>query len=185
MVATVIAAVGADGAADSAPIHLVGLTQITNARILMERPLSALCRSLTPKEQREQKRETPHADSWAHLYANQVALDYRRQNPNGHDYPVGSVFLKEKFSSEKDGSPKLATVMTKQSARGKVSDWEFSTIELPAGTRTVATAGGKCAACHSDEKATGYVSRITNRVLLEYVAEESKLSAVAPPATQR
>src|SRR5689334_4126724 len=68
------------------------LFQITPHRIPMKQALQTLC--IAPPTH-----DSPHELSAEILvYANGIAVEYRRQYPHEFNYPIGSKFVKEKFS---------------------------------------------------------------------------------------
>src|SRR4051794_8481735 len=76
----------------STPPAAVDLVQITPQRIPMKQALWTYC--IAPPT-----RDSPHADAAEILvYANPIAVEYRRQHPSEFNYPIGSKFVKEKFS---------------------------------------------------------------------------------------
>jgi Cytochrome P460 len=112
----------------------------------------------------------PHSDAAEiQIYANKIALDYRREHPKSFDYPVGSKFVKEKFANKGDEHPDLATVMEKKTAKGKVSDWRFSTISLPDKTPLKSASKDSCVSCHREYKDRGYVSYESESALKRYL----------------
>ena len=115
----------------------------------------------------------PHGDvAEVHIYANPVALEYRRAHPRGHEYPIGSKFVKEKYSGEGDENPQVATIMERQSAKGDVSDWRFAIVSLPDKIELPMTGQPNCASCHQDYKDTGYVSNDSENALQQYLKIE-------------
>lgn len=136
--------------------HLAGLTPLSSERI----PITEIAWCIVHPEQRDLG-TNPHDRSWVRMHVNDAVLDHRRAHPNDHAYPVGSVFLKEKFQSEDSGDPVLATIMRRLAQTGKVTDWEFSTIEFPSMRRAVATNPASCANCHAKMERNGFVSRLT------------------------
>jgi hypothetical protein len=112
----------------------------------------------------------PHSDAVEILvYANKIALDYRREHPTSFDYPVGSKFVKEKFANKGDEQPDAATVMEKKTAKGKVSDWRFSAISLPDETPLKLAGKQSCVSCHREYKDRGYISYQSESALKRYL----------------
>lgn len=76
-------------------------------------------------------------------------------------FPVGSVIVKEKYTTEKSRTPELMTVMRKQ-AKGydsKNGDWEY--LVLDGATNRVQAQGNlaTCQDCHRQMATTDYVFR--------------------------
>jgi hypothetical protein len=104
-------------------------------------------------------RPSPHVDAAEILvYANRIALDYRRKHPKSISYPVGSKFVKEKFATASDNQPDAATIMKKTIDKGSVSDWQFSSVSLPDNGPLKSSSRTSCVACHKEYAKTGYVS---------------------------
>jgi hypothetical protein len=115
----------------------------------------------------------PHGEvAEVHIYANQIALDYRRAHPNEHDYPVSSKFVKEKYSGPGDEKPTAATIMERRTATGNISDWRFSIVSLPDKIERPITGKVSCADCHQGYKDTGYVSMQSEAALHQYLKIE-------------
>jgi hypothetical protein len=115
----------------------------------------------------------PHLEvAEVHIYANPVALEYRRAHPDGHEYPIGSKFVKEKYSSVGDENPEVATIMERRSAKGDVSDWRFAIVSLPDKIELPMAGRITCASCHQDYKDTGYVSNESENALRQYLKIE-------------
>lgn len=107
-----------------------------------------------------------------HLYANDLALEYRRAHPNAFDYPIGSKFEKRKYTEVSDSDPTVATIMERTGNTGAVSDWSFSIVSLPARTPLKQVEGISCAECHERHKDTGYVSDVTENALKKHLGIE-------------
>jgi hypothetical protein len=115
----------------------------------------------------------PHGDvASVHIYANLMAVEYRRAHPNEHDYPIGSKFVKEKYSSEGDENPQVATTMERCFDKGDVSDWRFAIVSLPDKIELPMTGQPNCADCHQAYNRTGYISDQTEFVLKKYLKIE-------------
>lgn len=150
---------GADD--DKAASHLEGLTALTvepvEAYEEPELPCSVAGSSdgsgLSPKVEEE----SPHLKFLILVHVNQVLLDYRRKNPKGTDFPVGSVLLKEKFA-EGAKVPHLYTRMERKSLKGEVKDWEFSAVSLDGSEDPRSFKAARCMSCHDDFDETGFVS---------------------------
>lgn len=143
-----------------------GLAQITPQRAPMKQPLATLCMApSTPFG--------PHAEPTEILvYANTIALDYRRQHPREYDYPIGSKFVKEKYAHKADQQPDLATIMERISKVGDDSDWRFSIVSLPDKIELHPTGGVACASCHVQFEDRGSVSDESESALRWYLKIE-------------
>jgi hypothetical protein len=93
------------------------LVKITKKRIPMDSSVMALC-FYRPKLW------SPHTMAEADIYVNAKVIDYRRKNPGSFAYPIGSRFVKKKFSKGKkqEKPDDLGTVMVKKTNTGKVTD---------------------------------------------------------------
>ena len=139
------------------------LVRITPQRIPLAEEVAVLCISPNAKY-------GPHlTGAEVHIYSNERVLDYRREHPNEYDYPIGSKFLKEKYSNAGDTSPDVGTIMERHGAKGDISDWTFSIVSLPAKTPLTPTGSVTCAECHERYKDTGYVSTDSEEALRKYL----------------
>lgn len=133
------------------------LVRITPHRIPLAASVAVLC--ITPTLV-----YGPHKDAAeVHIYANQRAIDYRHKHPNAFDYPIGSKFVKEKYSHPGDENPDAATIMERTANKGDVSDWNFSIVSLPDKTPLEPSSEVTCAECHRNFKDTGFVSSDSER----------------------
>jgi len=140
--------------------------QITPRRVPMKQALMTLCMAAAPTN-------SPHADVAEILvYANPVAIEYRRQHPTEFNYPIGSKFVKEKFSQPVDKRPDMATIMERHGDKGDVSDWRFAIVSLPDKIELPQTGRVSCAGCHEAYKDTGYVSNDSENALKRYLKIE-------------
>jgi hypothetical protein len=146
-------------------IDSVGLVRITPQRIVVSPRSSTLCFRPPPAGPHDNTAEI-------HIFANQTALDYRCEHPNEYDYPIGSKFVKEKYSQAGDASPDAATIMERRSAKGDVSDWDFSIVALPEKTPLKSDGEVSCASCHEGYKDTGYISYESESALKMFLATE-------------
>ena len=145
--------------------HLDGLTALTNKPVKIYEAPELPCSigssidgaggifPATP----EDSKESPHRNFSIIVYVNQVLLDYRRKNPEGIEFPVGSVLLKEKFA-EGAKTAHLYTRMERKSLNGEVKDWEFSAKSLDQSEDPRSFKAARCMSCHDDFSETGYVS---------------------------
>jgi hypothetical protein len=128
------------------------LVRITPRRIPLAASVATLCIvPVTPNY-------GPHLAAEVHIYANQRVIDYRRDHPQEFDYPIGSKFIKEKFSHAGDENPDAATIMERTRSTGDVTDWAFSIVALPDKAPIKASGEVTCAQCHQEYKDTGYIS---------------------------
>ncbi len=145
-----------------APTHLNGLTALTPKPVEIYEEPELPCSvggggggilPLTPKV----SKESPHHNFLILVYVNQVLLDYRRKNPKGTDFPIGSVLLKEKFAKGAKAAH-LYTRMERKSLKGEVKDWEFSAKSLNGSEDPRSFKAARCMSCHDDFDETGFVS---------------------------
>lgn len=163
---------GGEGESEKPPGHLEGLRKISPNRVMLSARMVTFCVASSVIA-------GPHAKGAILVYANDVALDYRRANPKKHDYPIGSVFLKEKYRDLKVTEPHLATVMNRVGESGAIDDWEFSVKSLSDGKQSGLSRNeaAACIDCHSGFKAFGFVSRNTEREVLKFLSEPAGKSA--------
>ena len=144
----------------------VDLVQITPERVPMKQALWTYC--IQPPTA-----DSPHANAAEILvYANPVAVEYRRQHPREFAYPAGSKFVKEKYSLPTDQQPDVATIMERRGDKGDISDWRFSIVSLPDKIELPQTGRVTCAGCHQEYKDTGYVSNDSENALKRYLKIE-------------
>lgn len=118
----------------------------------------------------------PHLRPGIHLYASPSALETRRAAgaAAAPRYPVGTLFVKEKFDSHDDAAaPTLLTVMEKTATRGRVDDWRFTMIRLSDRTIVRESAGMTCAQCHSRYPDTDFVSGVADELLGKFAPNSS------------
>ena len=109
---------------------------------------------------------------WDRLYSNSTAIEYRKQNPQKFDYPTGSMFLKAKYSNQHQRVPDdLGTLIIKKANKGKVTDWEFSIMNVKTGERQMPTNENlrNCINCHEGFFGRGYLSRESEMALGQYL----------------
>lgn len=158
---TGLSAIGTSADDGKSPAHLNGLTALTKKPVeAYEEPElpcsvggSSDVSGLSPKVEKE----SPHHKFLILVHVNQVLLDYRRKNPKGTDFPIGSVLLKEKFA-EGAKSAHLYTRMERKSLKGEVKDWEFSAMSLDGSEDPRSFKAARCMSCHDDFDETGFVS---------------------------
>ena len=117
---------------------------------------------------------SPHTMAEADVFTNAKVIDYRRENPKEFVYPIGSMFVKKKYSkSKKQEKPdEIGTVMVKKANTGKVTDWEFNFLRLNDGKllKPKTPAGQhSCIKCHQRYASRGYVSRESEFAMQEYL----------------
>ena len=139
-----------------------GLIKITKERIPMDERLLSLC--VGPEAV-----VGPHAVAEVDIYVNRAVLEYREANPEQFHYPVGSVFVKEKYPTVASKSPDVATRMQKVRSEGAVSDWEFSIYRLPEMTPIDHQGRESCASCHERYEERGFISRESEEALREFL----------------
>ena len=143
------------------------MVKITKKRIPMDTAVMVLCAYLP-------ELHSPHTMAEADVFANAKVIDYRRENPKEFVYPIGSMFIKKKYSkSKKQEKPdEIGTVMVKKSNTGKVTDWEFNFLRLNDGKllKPKTPAGQhSCIKCHQRYASRGYVSRESEFAMQEYL----------------
>jgi hypothetical protein len=144
-----------------------GMVKITQERIPMDLKVMRLC-TYRPEL------FSPHTRAEADVYANPTAIEYRRNNPKAFAYPIGSTFVKKKFSKGKkqEEPDEIATVMVKKANTGKISDWTFNFLRLSDGNLlNPKTPAGQhsCVKCHQRYEKHGYVSRESEFALQKYL----------------
>ena len=145
-----------------------GMVKITKKRIPMDTAVMVLCISRPDLY-------SPHTMAEADVFANAKVIDYRRENPKEFVYPIGSMFIKKKYSkSKKQEKPdEIGTVMVKKANTGKVSDWEFNFMRLNDGKLLKPkTPLGQysCIKCHKAYKSRGYISRESEFAMQEFLS---------------
>ena len=143
-----------------------GMVKITKKRIPMDIAVMVLC-AYRPGLY------SPHTMAEADVFANAKVIDYRRENPKEFVYPIGSMFIKKKYSkSKKQEKPdEIGTVMVKKANTGKVTDWEFNFLRLNDGKllKPKTPAGQhSCIKCHQRYASRGYVSRESEFAMQEF-----------------
>ena len=148
-----------------------GMVKITKKRIPMDAKVMALC-FYRPELY------SPHTMAEADIYANHIAIEYRKKNINKFSYPVGSKFLKKKYSMPLSGirqekPDNIGTVMIKKSNTGKVTDWEFNFLRINDGKLLKPkTPLGQysCIECHRAYKSRGCISRESEFAMQEFLS---------------
>ena len=147
------------------------MVKITKKRIPMDAKVMALCFY-------HPELYSPHTMAEADIYANHTAIEYRKKNPKGFSYPVGSIFVKKKYSARLSGVKQekpddIGTVMAKKTNTGKVTDWEFNFLRLDDGKLLkpkTPLGQHSCIKCHQAYKSRGYISRESEFALQEFLS---------------
>jgi hypothetical protein len=147
---------------DEQPPNPNALVRLTPKRIPLSAEVSMLCIRPAPNY-------GPHMAAEVHIYANRRAIDYRREHPKEFDYPIGSKFMKAKYSRVDADNPDAATIMERHAANGDVTDWAFSIVSLPDKRPLDAPHEVSCAECHTSYKRTGYISDISEDAIQSYL----------------
>lgn len=171
-----LSAIGTSADDGKSPAHLNGLTALTKKPVEVYEEPELPCAvggasdgsELWPKA----KKESPHHKFLILVHVNQVLLDYRRKNPKGIDFPVGSVLLKEKFG-EGAKTAHLYTRMERKSLKGEVKDWEFSAVSLDGSEDPRNFKASRCMSCHDDFDETGFVSESSVFKMDEFLNPEA------------
>ncbi len=144
------------------------LVKITKKRIPMDQRIAALC--IGPPE----SSLSPHTLAEADVYANAQVISYRSKNPRKFSYPVGSTFVKKKYSGTRTGARQekpdpIATIMVKKATTGKISDWDFHLLRLSNGKRITPPDRNSCVRCHQRYKSRNYISMESENALQEHL----------------
>ena len=145
-----------------------GMVKITKKRIPMDISVMVLCISRPDLY-------SPHTMAEADVFANAKVIDYRRDNPKEFVYPIGSMFIKKKYSKSKNQEKpdEIGAVMVKKANTGKVTDWEFNFLRLNDGKllKPKTSAGQhSCIKCHQRYEKRGYISRESEFALQEFLS---------------
>jgi hypothetical protein len=124
-------------------------TQVNPQRFRMNMFTASLCRMPTPVDE-AMEAGGPHRDKFVTVYVNDTGKS-SMMTERYPKFPVGSMIVKEKFSTVEGGSPELMTAMLKREAgyNPKTGDWEYLVLN---GEGTKIEARGKlddCMACHA------------------------------------
>ena len=151
-------------------VSIDAMVKITKKRIPMDAKVMALCFY-------HHELYSPHTMAEADIYANHIAIEYRKKNPKRFSYPIGSKFVKKKYSMPLSGVKQekpddIGTVMVKKTNTGKVTDWEFDFLRFSDGNllkRKTPAGQHSCMKCHQRYKKLGYVSRESEFAMQEYL----------------
>jgi hypothetical protein len=152
----------ADLAASETAADAEKLVCITPHRIPVEFQRMTLCIAPAPDI-------GPHDVPEILVYANPIALDYRRMHPDNFDYPIGSTFVKHKFASRGQEVPDAATMMIRKANRGDISDWEFTSHSLPDQKLLGPANELSCIECHQGFGDRGFISWETEGALRRHL----------------
>ena len=141
------------------------LTKITKVRRAMDERLYLLC---VGPGMVVGPHETPEVD----IFVNDKVLEYRSENPDQFDYPIGSRFEKWKYPTVGAKNPDIATVMVRTGSKGVIADWEFSMHSLPDRKNLKHTGRISCSECHARYKERGFISHESEEVLREFLKIE-------------
>lgn len=135
-------------------------TQVNTEPHTVASPLAAQCAAPTVL-QISMEEQNPHRNKFILVYVNDVGK-VAMMEQKLPVFPEGSVIVKEKLTTKDSTSPELLTVMRKREPGydPQKGNWEYMVFD---GTGETLQASGKlekCQACHINEKATDYVSRI-------------------------
>jgi hypothetical protein len=124
-------------------------TLVNPQRFRMHLVTAVLCRLPTRVDEASEA-GGPHKDKFVSVYVNDTGKSAMMSEPV-RKFPVGSIIVKEKFSTAEGGSPELMTAMRKREAgyNPESGDWEYLVIN---GEGTKVEARGKldeCMSCHA------------------------------------
>jgi hypothetical protein len=137
------------------------LQRITDEKINVSESVASLCADPF-------SRFGPHIKPGIHIYANQIAIEEKKKDSTSPSYPIGALFIKEKFEAKDNDEPSIITVMEKVANKGTVNDWQFYMIRLS--DKTIVHDGFKasCVDCHGHFEKFNFVSPQTDSLLSEY-----------------
>ena len=112
--------------------------------------------SARPSARRESR---THDASLGFVYANALAREGFAKDGAGAKFPVGSVIVREKLSSEADVLPQLVAVMIKRAPGFNPSggDWEFFIADGKLTKVRERQKTGSCLNCHSSQAERDFV----------------------------
>ncbi|HET9711492.1 MAG TPA: cytochrome P460 family protein [Pyrinomonadaceae bacterium] len=167
--ALVIALVGrqSQGAKDEFRFDAVSLkdtslwTKVNAEPYRISVAVDTLCRAPTADDYAPFRKSNPHAASFITVYVNNIGREamFAKQV---QQFPEGSVIVKEKISTYREGSkPLLYTLMRKREPgyNPEVGDWEFSVVA--ADGKQVEAVGKieSCQFCHKNKKDSDFIFR--------------------------
>lgn len=111
--------------------------------------------------------EDPKAVPMLRVYADSASVALARNQKKGDlSFPIGSIFVKEKFFDRSSTAPHLLTVMKKTKPGRGADKWAFEMINFKTKKATKpARSAPTCVQCHSDYKATDGISTETFKVM--------------------
>jgi hypothetical protein len=151
--------------------------KITKSRIPMEQKLMVACAPTV-----DFRKEESHPGA-VDVYSNSIAIEYRRNHPQNHDYPIGSMFLKTKYSQQHQQIPDdLGTLMIKKANTGSISDWEFNIMNVKTGQRQFPDPQHQrnCINCHEGFSGRGYISNETENSIRLFLESEKRGEGKSP-----
>lgn len=149
------------------------LPRITPTQIDIAEAVSGMCRD--PRDI-----HGPHIKPGILIYASPSAITAKTKKTDATRYPLGTLFVKEKFETKDSTTPNVITVMEKTTNHNSVNDWTFTMIRLS--DRSIVREGFKksCTECHQSYTRTDFVSHSTDALLADYVA--ARQTGSRPPA---
>lgn len=102
----------------------------------------------------------PHAGHYCHVFTNGVALE-TIESGNGL-YPVGSVIVKQKYSTRLAQNTEIFTIMRKMDSGydDEHGNWEYSVVDSSGKNVLLRGREESCISCHNYYQDTDYVSRV-------------------------
>jgi hypothetical protein len=132
-------------------------TELTPGPRLMPYELTLLCMPPSVRPVEARKTHGPHANLWAAVYANPIALA-TLQTKSSTDFPAGAIIVKEKRRQREDRTPEGVAFMIKH-PKGEFVDsdgWEFVYYPSPGNRSSYA----RCVSCHRSGASKDYVFSI-------------------------
>jgi len=128
------------------------LVSVTESPFRMSPSTATLCR-IDPTG------SPPHAGYHCHIFVNGNAVE-TIESGNGK-YPIGSVIIKQKYSSQFARRTELFTIMRKmeEGYDDENGNWEYSVVDSSAEQFLSRGREESCITCHTLYKNTDYVSR--------------------------
>jgi hypothetical protein len=101
----------------------------------------------------------PHEEHWIHVFVGRDGASAMKTQKG--KYPVGTVFLKQKFSDSEGKHSRLYTGMRKREGgyNPNCGDWEFFTLNAAASKVTSRGKLESCMSCHEKYRASDCISR--------------------------
>lgn len=143
----------ASGAAQTVSGDEQAMYRVTKTVFRMSPSVANLCRF-------DPTGNPPHAGYYCHVFANSTAVETIK---SGHgEYPVGSIIVKQKYSSRSAQNTELFTIMRKMEGGydDENGDWEYSMVDSSGNELLSRGRDASCISCHTHYKETDYVSRV-------------------------